>query len=166
MGYGRPTKYTPQLAAEIVARLSIGEPLTVICRGEGMPCDDTVRAWAALRPELSRALARARETGMDVIAHKSRATIRGYGPEHGGESTGDVIRDKAIADHDLKLLAVWDPKRYGNRTVISGDPDAPLMNTGVDLTALEPEQREMLRQLLLLARSNQAKLIEQKDEEE
>lgn len=31
----------------------------------------------------------------------------------GGDSTGDVRRDRLIVDTDLKLLAKWDPKRYG-----------------------------------------------------
>ena len=34
---GRPSKYTPELAAEIARRLSDGEPLRQICRDEHMP---------------------------------------------------------------------------------------------------------------------------------
>jgi hypothetical protein len=120
---GRPSTYTPEVADEIVRRLSNGEPLAIICRGEGMPCDDTVRNWAKTDEQLSRAIAHAREVGHDVIAWRARMTLRGFGPEQGGESTGDVQRDKAIADYDLKLLAKWDPKRWGDKTaLVGGDP--------------------------------------------
>lgn len=135
----RPETYTDELAAEVVERLSNGEPLAVICRDAHMPCDDTVRSWAEKRPEIDRSIARARETGADVIAWRSRLTIRGFGPEHGGESTGDTQRDKAIVDHDLKLLAKWNPKKWGDiqRVAHGGDPDgapiqfAPVMFRGV-----------------------------------
>jgi len=67
---------TPELEAEIVARLSKGEPLAVICRDEHMPCDDTVRNWQDADPAFARAIARAREAGFDAIANRTRATAR------------------------------------------------------------------------------------------
>lgn len=112
---GRPSLYTDALAAEIVERLSKGEPLAVICRDDHMPCDDTVREWAKGDDAFSRGIARARESGFDAIAWRARQTLRGKTEDDGGESTGDVQRDKAIADFDLKLLSKWDPKRYGER---------------------------------------------------
>jgi hypothetical protein len=45
-----------------------------------------------------------------VIAARTRETARGF-----GDSSGDVQRDKLIIETDLKLLAKWDPKRYGDR---------------------------------------------------
>lgn len=43
---GRPSVYTPDIAAEICARLANGETLRAICRDEGMPAESTVRNWA------------------------------------------------------------------------------------------------------------------------
>lgn len=43
---GRPTIYTEEIAAAILARLAAGEPLRTICRDEGMPDESTVRGWA------------------------------------------------------------------------------------------------------------------------
>lgn len=123
---GRPSKRTPEIDAEIVERLSNGEPLAIICRDAHMPHDGTVRDWANGDPPLSHAIACAREVGEQVIAWRSRMTLRGKGPEDGGESTGDVQRDKAIADHDLKLLAKWNPKAWGDKSLIGSDPDNPL----------------------------------------
>lgn len=42
---GRPTKYTPDLAASICERLISGESLTSICAAEGMPKRTTVISW-------------------------------------------------------------------------------------------------------------------------
>ncbi len=120
---GRPSEFTEAKASEIVERLSNGEPLAVICRDEHMPHRSTVYAWAKINEELSEHIAHARDDGHDMIAHRARQTLRGKGPKDGGESTGDVQRDKAIADFDLKLLAKWDSKRYGDKVQFGGDPD-------------------------------------------
>lgn len=120
---GRPSKYTDAIAKEIVARLSEGEPLAAICRDDHMPGVTTVWEWQRSKPELSEAIARAREVGFDTIASRLRETARGQ-----GESTADVQRDKLIIDTDLKLLAKWDPKRYGEKLAHVGgsEGDAPI----------------------------------------
>lgn len=123
---GRPTIRTPEMDAEVIERLSNGEPLAVMCRDAHMPSDDSVREWAKTDDALSRAIACAREVGEQVIAWRARQTLRGKGPEDGGESTGDVQRDKAIADFDLKLLAKWNPKAWGDKSLVGSDPDNPL----------------------------------------
>lgn len=164
---GRPSLYSDELASRICDRLSRGDPLTLICDEPGMPSDQTVRMWAEKRPALSFAIARARELGWDSIANRGRKTLRGLGPEEGGESTGDVARDKAIADYDLKLLAKWDPKRYGDRKIVAGDPDNPLVIENrnaetFDISALSPDEREIFRELAAKARAVriEAKLVE------
>jgi hypothetical protein len=108
---GRPTLKTPELVADIANRLADGEPLAVICRDEGYPHPSTVRDWMTADEEVSRAIAHGRELGWDSIAHKARATARGF-----GDSKQDIQRDKLIIETDLKLLAKWDPKRYGDKT--------------------------------------------------
>ena len=125
---GRPSKYTDAIAKEIVARLSEGEPLAAICRDDHMPDRTTVYAWQKANVEFSQRIACAREDGFDEIALRARKTIRGFGPDYGGDSTGDVQRDKAIVETDLKLLAKWDPKRYGEKLAHVGgsEGDAPI----------------------------------------
>jgi hypothetical protein len=75
------------------------------------------------KPEVSQAIAHARDLGWDAIAHKARATARGS-----GDSKGDIQRDKLIIDTDLKLLAKWDPKRYGDKiqNEITGKDGGPI----------------------------------------
>ena len=69
----------------------------------------------AARPELASAIAQARLEGFDAIARTARETARGR-----GDSTKDIQRDKLIVETDLKLLAKWDPKRYGDRINVDG----------------------------------------------
>lgn len=110
MTRGRPSSYTPDLADTICTRLAEGIPLAQICRDEGMPGVTTVYSWIKGNREFSEAFACAREIGWDMIAAGARLTARG----EDGFSTGDVQRDKLVVDTDLKLLAKWDPKRYGD----------------------------------------------------
>ena len=43
---GRPSKYTAQIADDIIDRIREGESLAQICRTEGYPTEGTVRGWA------------------------------------------------------------------------------------------------------------------------
>jgi hypothetical protein len=55
---GRPSKYTPEVAAEIAQRLSMGEPLRKICRDDYMPHWTVVYDWLAKDEDLSLRVAR------------------------------------------------------------------------------------------------------------
>jgi hypothetical protein len=65
---GRPSKYTPELALAICARLAKGESLRKICEDADMPDADTVRNWCITRPDFFGQYAHAREAGADTIA--------------------------------------------------------------------------------------------------
>lgn len=119
---GRPSLFTPEVAQEISDRISAGEPLAQICRDEHMPAARTVHDWKETNEAFAALIACAREDGHDVIAATTRLIAKGAE----GYSSGDVQRDKLMVDTDLKLLAKWDPKRYGDRQIIAGDKDAPL----------------------------------------
>jgi len=126
-----------------VAGLSKGIPLTVICSPDEMPGIRTVYDWMEKDRELSADIARARDMGFDAIAMRIRETAR-----EGGDSTGDVQRDKLIIETDLKLLAKWDPKRYGDKITqeISGPSGGPIST--VTAFALPPLQEEALVRLI------------------
>jgi hypothetical protein len=117
---GRPTLRTEALMEEICARLSEGVPLAEICRDPKMPAVRTVSDWKVASEEFSTAFACAREAGYDRIAYRLRMTARGKGAKDGGDSAGDVQRDKLIIETDLKLLAKWDASRYGDKIQHAG----------------------------------------------
>lgn len=128
---GRPSKYTPELAAEICQRLSDGEPLRHICRDSHMPAWQKIYEWMAKDKELSGAIAQAREQGADAIAEEALEIIDSP-PERVLTKTGEVIDSAYVtwqrnrAELRLKLLAKWHPKKYGDRTVLAGDKDNPI----------------------------------------
>jgi hypothetical protein len=120
----RPSDFTSELLQEICDRLSKGEPLAVICRDDHMPSDRTVRNWMD-REDVSSAIAHARELGFDQIAadcleiaddssHDVKLVGRD-GEEREVCDTEFVQRSKLRIDTRLKLLAKWDPKRYGEK---------------------------------------------------
>ena len=135
---GRPSKYTPELAKEICERLANGEPLRQICRDDHMPSWVAIYDWMVRDDKLgdqgaglSLAIARAREVGQDAMAE--RAYLEMYQEperilsEGGGRiDSGYVQLVKARAEITLKLLAKWNPKRYGDRVELTGDKDNPL----------------------------------------
>lgn len=129
---GRPSSYTPAIGEQIAERLSLGEPLAQICRDEGMPHDNTVRSWMAANQAFSGVIARARELGYDVLAAECLKIADT--PLEGEETTtkpngdvevkrGDMLGHRKLQiETRLKLLAKWDPKRYGEKletTVVS-----------------------------------------------
>jgi hypothetical protein len=128
---GRPSKYTPELAAEICERLSNGEPLRQICRDDHMPSWVAVYQWMDRDEELSLAIAHAREAGQDAMAERAYAEMYDE-PERilsegGGKiDPGYVQLVKARAEITLKMLAKWNPKRYGDRVQVAGDAENPL----------------------------------------
>jgi hypothetical protein len=115
---GRPSLKTPELIEAICNAVAEGTPLVEACRDNGT-AKSTWNDWVAADEALSVRFARAREDGSDAIAYRARKTARGKGEDDGGDSTGDVQRDKLIIETDLKLLAKWD-RRYGDKIEHSG----------------------------------------------
>lgn len=154
---GRPTKRTPAVVEKIVKGLSEGTPLTEICADEKMPAPRTVREWAQNDENFSAAIARARELGFDALAEQcleiaddarndwmekklnSGETIEVLNSEH-------VQRSKLRIETRLKLLAKWDPKRYGEKIdVTSGDKP---LNDNADPAAFAVRAAALIEQAL------------------
>lgn len=132
---GRPSLYSAELITEICARLSKGEVMTQICRDEGMPAARTIREWTESRPDVSAAIARAREEGFDAIALDALNIAddgsRDYEVNDDGRAAIDrdhIQRSKLRVETRLKLLAKWDPKRYGDKIQqeVSGPDGGPI----------------------------------------
>ena len=128
----------------VVRGLSNGIPLAVICREPEMPCDDTIRIWADADPEIARRIARARETGWDVIAMDCLAIVDAP-PERVITTTGEDRSESRIdsasvqwaknrAETRLKLLAKWDPKRYGELVKLAGADGSGPIQAAVAIT--------------------------------
>lgn len=122
---GRPSKYTPALIEKIASRLSAGEPMARICRDEGMPAYRTVKDWMDTKTDVSALIARAREEGFDAIALDALDISDDGRRDYEANEDGSVAvnhdhiqRAKLRVDTRLKLLAKWDPKRYGDKVAL------------------------------------------------
>ncbi len=122
------TVRTSEIEDEIIRRLSTGEPMAVICRSEHMPEDRTVRRWQDADADFASAIARAREDGFDAIAADCLAIADETGADtrigQDGRETADsewISRSRLRVETRLKLLAKWDPKRYGDRMAVDAN---------------------------------------------
>ena len=123
---GRPSKYTPELAAEICRRIADGETLSAICSDDGMPPASTVRQWALDDTQGFAALsARAYTLGFETLAERCLEIANT--PLEGVETTtkpngdveekrGDMLGHRKLQiDTAMRLLGKWSPKRYGEK---------------------------------------------------
>jgi hypothetical protein len=149
---GRPSLKTAELVETICERLAKGEPLAAICRDDGMPHPSTVRDWMSADADVSRAIARAREDGEDWLAAEClqiadtpvEGTFEKYEPvvidnpddPELPQTTELRLVERKLEDMlghrklqietRLKLLSKWNPKKYGERLALAGDPEAPV----------------------------------------
>ena len=136
--------FTQAIADEIARRIASGEPLAQICRDPHMPGLRTVYDWMEARAEFAASIARAREAGFDVIATETLEIVdqipERTNTEHGSKvDTGHVAWLKNRAEQRLKLLAKWDPKRYGDKLAIGGAEDLPAVKSEATVT-LDPSE--------------------------
>lgn len=131
-GPGAVSTFTQKAADEICERLAKGEPLAQICRSENMPAVRTVSDWKAEHKDFAAAFARAREEGFDVIAESCLQIADDGKNDTYKDDEGNVRvdhdhiqRSKLRIETRLKLLAKWDPKRYGEKLAIGGADDLP-----------------------------------------
>jgi len=107
-----PAKKTTKLIEEVLSRIAQGETLAAL----GRELDFHPQSWADwMRADegLAIAYADARDTGHDVIADDVLQIIDSV-PAQGEE----IQRAKLRAEYRLKLLAKWNPKKYGDKQTV------------------------------------------------
>lgn len=121
----RLSKRDPAMEQELLSRLAEGEPLSVICRSDPKFPHPTVwRDWCEADETLAIAYRRAREAGEDVIAEECLAIIdepparlvTDQGPRI---DPADVHNRRLRFEGRLKLLAKWNPKRWGEKVDVT-----------------------------------------------
>ena len=132
-----------QCKARICDQLADGIPLREICRKAGMPAWRTVYDWMEADEAFAAAIARARDIGADAIAAESLSIVD-EAPARtalGNIDPGSVAHAKLRAEHRLKLLAKWNPKKYGDKLAIGGADDLPPVQQNVTLGPAEAYKR-------------------------
>jgi hypothetical protein len=134
-------KYTLELAQQIFHRISMGESLLKICGDEGMPTRQAVYNWVSCDESLALQFARAREEGCDAMAEEAlliaNTPILGrkkvYSSGAGEDEDSMTVTEEDMLGHRklqietrLKLLACWNPAKYGTKVQLGGDAKNPL----------------------------------------
>ena len=132
------TRYTPELAADILRSVSEGAPLRQVCRDKGLP-ESTARGWfrddrdgLATRYEAARRM-QVDSWADEIVLLANRDDLD--------------ANDKRVRIDTLKwLCSKLVPRRYGDRLLMAGDPENPiqLMHKQVNLAELTDEQLDVL----------------------
>jgi transposase-like protein len=139
---GKPLYDRELFVPQICERLAKGEPLTSICRDLGMD-RTTVRNWRREDPEIDRLVQAARDDGYDALADEcleiADTTQEGVElVERGGKKEyhhGDMLGHRKLRiETRLKLLAKWDPKRYGEKQQHELSGELKVKNSAHELT--------------------------------
>lgn len=118
---GRPPEDVPaDIVEELIEWISQGKTLREYCRQPGKPAWRTVYAWMAKDVDFYARFAHARELGHDAIAEETLEIIDTFPMEAVSESgsrldSGHVAWLKNRVEQRMKLLAKWNPKKYGDK---------------------------------------------------
>jgi hypothetical protein len=159
---GRPTKYSKELADEICTRISDGESLVSICRGDHMPSRVTIYAWLDAEvqdEELNRErqflnrYARARELQADsffdeavfIADNTERDTYKieiAEGVEAEKVDHEAIQRSKLRVDTRLRIAAVSKPEKYSEKKLheLTGRGGAPISIEAAERPQLSKEE--------------------------
>ncbi len=117
---GRPPEEVPQDKAQAICEwISLGNTLRQWCRENDIHYS-TVYLWMEKDADFSQRFAHARDVGHDAIADEALAIIDTFPVETVSDSgsrldAGHVSWLKNRAEMRLKLLAKWNPKKYGDK---------------------------------------------------
>lgn len=118
---------------QLVSWLAQGKTLREFCRQEGMPHNTAVYDWEKQDEDFAQRIARARVIGHNAIAEESLAIMDteplAVFDEDGNKryDPGSIAWNKGRAEHRLKLLAKWNPRLYGDKTILAGDDENPVV---------------------------------------
>jgi hypothetical protein len=110
-----------------------------------MPAWQKIYEWMARDEELSGAIAQAREQGFEALAEEALmiadTPVFGQKQVMTDQGTATTVEDmlghrKLQIETRLKLLAKWNPKKYGDKVQVGGDAENPL-KIQTDLTIFD-----------------------------
>jgi len=144
---GRPTIYSPELAATICALLVEGNSLKSICRRPDMPDITSIYLWMSKYPEFSNQYARAREDQADTfadeilhIADEPAAII----PATGAVDSGSVAEKRLRIDARKWLASKQLPKKYGDKVTneVIGQDGGPVKIEAIKRVIVDPGTKD------------------------
>ena len=160
---GRPTAYSKDIAADILARIMGGESLRSICRDEAMPARSTVHLWLAKNADFSDQYARAcdirAEEMFDEMFEIADDGTNDWMLRGSGEDAIEVTNHENIQRSRLRIdtrkwaLSKMNPKKYGEKITneVVGKDGGPIATTQIDAKKLTKAQLEALASIRIPA---------------
>jgi hypothetical protein len=139
MPAGRPSGYNETIAAEIVRRLSNGEPLKKMCKDEHMPDYTTVLNWQRVHPEFSDLSARAKAEGTHALADECI--------DIADDKTIDPQHKRFMIDTRIRLIGKWNSKAYGEKVEMATTGQIAVSHT-LDISNLSSDELDVLEKAL------------------
>jgi hypothetical protein len=143
----------------ILDRLSNGESMANICREDGMPPPSTIHHWIAKEPAFAEAYSRARAVMADVLFDQCLAIADDAANDviHNPETGEAMVNHAAIARAKLKIdtrfrIAGKISSKYADKSPLDG-AGVTVNNLTINARDMDAEQRDKLRNLLLIARA-------------
>jgi hypothetical protein len=149
---GRPTTYTPELAAKVCMMLADGFTLREACKPDDMPPESTVRRWVVDdREGFAAQYTRAREIGYHSMADElleisddgqNDWMLRNHGDnDPGWVANGENLqRSRLRVDTRKWLLSKALPKVYGDKTTqVHEGGDKPITIAKIERTIVDPK---------------------------
>ena len=135
---GRPSSYTDEIADTICDAIAQGRGLeAAVTQTPGMPSARQVHRWieddvGGFRQKYARARSEQADHDADAIIE-----------------IADTVQDASIARNMIDArkwrASKLAPKKYGERTILAGDEDAPLAITAVERVIVRPGRLEAPR---------------------
>ncbi len=153
---GRPSKYTPKLAARICERIADGEPLRSVCRDAAMPDKSTVLRWLGNdeSAEFRDQYAYAREMQADGLFDEALEIADDVSVDWTEDKDGKKVfdhehvqRSRLRVDTRKWAAGKLAPKVYGDKMQHTGDGGGPI-RVRPDLSKLTDEELDALIRIL------------------
>jgi hypothetical protein len=119
---GRPSTYSPEIAAFICSRISNGESVRKICDDPDMPASSSIFKWLIEHKEFSEQYTRAREAQMDAMVEEiieiadDSANDSTFDEEGNSRQNSEWInRSRLRVDTRKWLMSKLAPKKYGDK---------------------------------------------------
>ncbi len=160
---GRPSDYSEEIASTICERMVCGmddkpESLRSICRDDGMPDLKTVMRWLAKNEGFRQQYALAREAQAEVhqeeiieISDNCTDDVQVLlGTEEDGISRVNhsaIARARLQIDTRKWIMSKMVPKKYGDKTVLSNDPENPVNANAVTLNVTTDLVKSIVQQV-------------------
>jgi hypothetical protein len=133
---GRPSSYSPEIAAEICSQLAEGKSLIKVCEDARFPSDATIRSWALDDKEgFSSQYTRAREIGYLVKADEITEIA---------DTETDAAKAKNRIDARKWMLSKMLPKIYGDKLELEHKGSMNIERIILTAPSLPPANRPAL----------------------